>query len=143
LASRFSSNDRVRRHRLMLILCSLAIATSPMLTVLPDERVSVCGVKGLVLPATCMSREIFGTTCPGCGLTRSFVYIAHGEWSDSLRVNRIGWIVMALAFLQIPYRAHALWGSGRIVLGPVASKWFGMAVIAIIIGSWLIGLLVE
>jgi Protein of unknown function (DUF2752) len=125
----------------MLILCSLAIATAPLLTVLPDERVSVWCVKSLVLPPTCMSREIFGTTCPACGLTRSFVYIAHGEWSDSLRVNRIGWIVMALTVLQIPYRAHALWGSGRMVLGPVASKCFALTVIAVIVGSWLIGLL--
>lgn len=144
MSSQSSSSDRLRqRHRFMLILCSLAIGASPMLTVVSNERVAVRGVNRLVLPPSCPSREFFGTSCPGCGLTRSFVYLAHGEWDASLRVNRVGWILMAIAVLQIPYRAHALWGSGRMVWGPVVSWWFGMAIVALLIGSWLLRLVVE
>jgi hypothetical protein len=125
----------------MLIICALAIGASPLLKVLPDERVAVRGVDGLVLPPSCPARQIFGINCPGCGLTRSFVHLAHGEWQESLQVNRVGWILMLAAVLQIPYRAHAVWGSGKWVCGPVVSWWFSSTLIALLIGSWLLRLI--
>ena len=127
----------------MLLICCLALTVSPLLKVLPNERVAVRGVDSLVLPPSCPSREIFDVNCPGCGLTRSFVHIAHGDWESSLRVNRIGWLIMLMAFIQIPYRAHALWGSGRFVLGPATGNWFGLTLVTILIGSWVVGLLIA
>ena len=126
----------------MLLICCLVLAAAPLLKVLPNERVAVRGSDSLVLPPSCPSREIFDVNCPGCGLTRSFVYIAHGDWDSSLRVNRVGWLIMLMALFQIPYRAHALWGSGRLVLGPRAGRWFGLTLVVILIGSWVVGLLI-
>jgi hypothetical protein len=124
----------------MLVICCLILAAAPLLKVLPDERVAIRGTEAR-LPPSCPSKVIFHFDCPGCGLTRSFVHIAHGDWESSLRVNRVGWLIMLAASLQIPYRLHALYGSGRFVLGRSASSWFGIAVIVVLFGSWFIGLL--
>jgi hypothetical protein len=127
----------------MLLLACLILAASPLLTVLPDQRVAVRGMEGVVLPPTCQSREIFGINCPGCGLTRSFVYLAHGNWEESLRVHRIGWALMALAVLQVPYRLHAIYGSGRYALGSRAASGFAIVLVALLIANWLFGLIVR
>ena len=120
----------------------MILGAAPLLKVLPDERVALRGFQDVVLPPSCPSRTIFDVNCPGCGLTRSFVHIAHGDWQSSLRVHRIGWLIMLMAVLQIPYRAHALWGSGRFVLGSAAGNWFGFAITALLIGNWIFGWLI-
>jgi hypothetical protein len=56
------------------------------------------------LPETCMSRRIFGISCPGCGLTRSFVAMAHGEFDLAIKANLMGPVLFVLCWLQIPYR---------------------------------------
>jgi hypothetical protein len=38
----------------------------------------------------CWSRLLFGTLCPGCGLTRSFVALAAGSVAEAWRLNRMG-----------------------------------------------------
>jgi Protein of unknown function (DUF2752) len=130
------------RHRQMLIICALAVAAAPLLKVVPEERVAVRGVN-VVLPPSCPSRTIFNISCPGCGLTRSFVYFVRGEWEDSVRSNRVGWILMLAVALQIPYRLYALYGSGRYLLGARASWWFGLGLIAMLIGNWVVGIIAR
>ena len=123
----------------MLVLCALAIAAAPLLKVIPNERVAVRGIDA-VLPPSCPSRTIFNVSCPGCGLTRSFVYLIRADFEDSVRSNRVGWILMIAVALQIPYRLHALYGSGRFLVGRSASWWFGMGMIAMLIGNWIYGM---
>ena len=38
----------------------------------------------------CWSRLLFGTLCPGCGLTRSFVALAGGSLAEAWQLNRMG-----------------------------------------------------
>ena len=40
--------------------------------------------------SVCWSRLLFGTLCPGCGLTRSFVALAGGSLAEAWRLNRMG-----------------------------------------------------
>jgi hypothetical protein len=126
----------------MLIICAVVIAAAPILKVIPDERVAVRGVDA-VLPPSCPSRTILDISCPGCGLTRSFVFLARAEWDNSVRSNRVGWILMGVVVLQIPYRLHALYGSRRFLLGSSGSFWFGMALIAMLLGNWLYGIITR
>lgn len=128
-------------HRQMLVLCALALAASPLLEVRAAGRVGPRGLPGLVLPPTCLARQTLGVGCPGCGLTRSFVHLAHGDPAASFASHRLGWLLMALAALQIPYRLHALYGSGRFLLPAAAARWIGLGLIALLIGNWAVGLL--
>ncbi len=46
-------------------------------------------------PVVCPFRAITGLPCPGCGLTRSWVYAAHGWWRESFASNAFGMVVVA------------------------------------------------
>lgn len=56
----------------------------------------------LTLPETCTSRALLGFECPGCGLTRSFVLIAHGDWTTAWRLNWVSFFVFGYALMQLP-----------------------------------------
>jgi hypothetical protein len=43
----------------------------------------------------CIFKNLTNLPCPGCGLTRSCVYLAHGDLYDSLRMNPFGIIFFA------------------------------------------------
>lgn len=46
-------------------------------------------------PVICPFRALTGLPCPGCGLTRSWVYAAHGWWRESFAANAFGMVVVA------------------------------------------------
>ena len=46
-------------------------------------------------PVICPFRALTGLPCPGCGLTRSWVYAAHGWWQESFASNAFGLVVVA------------------------------------------------
>ena len=60
------------------------------------------------LPVACLTRTLFHMDCPGCGLTRSFVATAHGDFAQAFASHRLGPLLFALVFLQLPIRAYAL-----------------------------------
>jgi hypothetical protein len=47
-------------------------------------------------PVICPFRLVTGLPCPGCGLTRSWVYLVHGQWLDSVAANPFGAVLLAL-----------------------------------------------
>src|SRR5712671_4868428 len=75
-----------RRHVIMLLLACAVIVAAFGLQVLPDgDGVSIREVSVAKLPPLCVARPYLGVKCPGCGLTRSFVYLAHGDVWSSIR----------------------------------------------------------
>lgn len=129
---------RRQRHWSMLGIACFVIVMSFLLSMDSDEHVELAG---LSMPSLCPSQCLFHTQCPGCGLTRSFVYLAHGDWDGALRMHRIGWIMALAILLQIPYRIASLAMPGREVLGLTLPKVFGNVLIALLIGNWLYNLL--
>ena len=123
-------------HWPILILCSAAIALSFLLEVRQSEKVEVFGISGANLPPLCMSRLYFDIPCPGCGLTRSFVHLAHGRWQAAWATNRLGWLVFAAALLQIPYRLHALYNNGKEALPAWISGAVGIGLLFLLSISW-------
>jgi hypothetical protein len=126
----------MRRHREMLLISCAVLALALLFQVRADERVAVTGLPEYPLPPTCMSREWFGVRCPGCGLTRSFVHLAHGDWSAAWRSHRLGWLLMAALLLQFPYRIVAMARGGRSPLGTLLPKLFGYALITLLFANW-------
>ena len=61
-------------------------------------------------PVLCPFRAITGLPCPGCGLTRSWVYAAHGWWEQSIASNAFGLVlvaaVLALAVVVVARRVR-------------------------------------
>lgn len=136
--------SRWRRHREVLVVSVLVVILSFVFQVRTDQKVEVTGGVWTV-PELCLSRSLWGVSCPGCGLTRSFVRLAHGDFSGSVAVNRVGWLLALATVIQIPYRSVMLrWLSTRGLPEPVpelANVLFGWTLIVALIGSWIFGLL--
>lgn len=84
-----------------LVVVVLAFTLQPS-----DAEVSLFGWS---VPTTCTFRLLTGHGCPGCGLTRSFVYTAHGHLLDAFRMNVFGPVGFLVTAAQVPYRLHRLW----------------------------------
>jgi hypothetical protein len=125
----------------MLALAAVVVVLSFALDVVPPDRVALRGLHRWPLPQLCLSRAWFGLDCPGCGLTRSFIYLAHGRWSASLHVHRLGWLFAAAVVVQFPYRLLSLRRPDRPLLPRPWPRLLGLALITSLILNWLLGLL--
>jgi hypothetical protein len=45
-------------------------------------------------PLLCPFRRLTGLPCPFCGLTRSWVYLMHGDWVAALKANPFGYVTL-------------------------------------------------
>lgn len=54
------------------------------------------------LPGTplCLFKYHFGFDCPGCGLTRAFLFIPRGEWVKAVQLNGAS-LVLYLVFVMM------------------------------------------
>lgn len=118
-------------HRTMLALSLAVIVLAVVLSVRRDQRVEFGWLQGWPIPELCQSKALFGWDCPGCGLTRSFIHLAHGDIRASYEIHRLGWLLALLVVLQVPYRLWALRFPGGSPLG-ARIPW---------VGTWLIVLL--
>jgi hypothetical protein len=62
-------------------------------------------------PVLCPFRRITGVWCPGCGMTRAFGWLAHGDLHQSLRYHPLALLlliegVIGAAYLFYRRRAH-------------------------------------
>lgn len=110
---RYTPHDE---HLLILGLVLMALVGSFVLQ--PCQDLGLCLPVPVVdvqvkLPETCMSQRILGISCPGCGLTRSFVALAHGDPRTAYWFNPMGPVLFVVFVLQIPYRIIEYFGIWR------------------------------
>ena len=55
-----------------------------------------------VIPETCTLHTRFGVDCPGCGLTRSFIHLAHGNLRAAWSLNPVSLPLFIFVASQIP-----------------------------------------
>lgn len=126
-----------QRHLEMLAVAVGVMMLSVLLDVRADQRVFVRFFPTMVLPETCLSRSALGVPCPGCGLTRSIIYLAHGDLAASLQLHRLGWLMAAAILFQIPYRLYALRYGDVSPATLFAYRIFGQVLIALLLLNWL------
>ena len=102
------SRWRRKHHWHMLIICSTVVALSWFFRLDENLSVEVPLGDGWRMPPVCMSRTLFGIDCPGCGLTRSFVALAEGDYIQSYTLHRLGWLMAIAVLIQFPYRIYEL-----------------------------------
>jgi len=136
----FHYKIRRQRHLEMLVISLIVIALSWLLDVSAVGRVFLSGFPNWPVPETCLSRDFFGVDCPGCGLTRSYIYLIHGHWNSAWSMHRLGWLLFIVTVFQVPYRLIALHRGERELISPRVSRWIGSGIIALLIVNWLIGL---
>lgn len=57
---------------------------------------------------TCIVRILFNMPCPGCGMTRSWVYAAHGDLVTAFQYNLFGPVGLAVAVGIVGFVAYSL-----------------------------------
>ena len=130
---------RCRSHDLIILSVAVLVTiTASSLFIRDDEHVEFTFLRGWPFPELCTSRLLLGIECPGCGLTRSVICLAHGDWGRSVRYHRLGWLIAACVLLQFPYRTMTLrYPDFRRRIGPVALN-FGYALMTVLTGDWVI-----
>jgi len=94
------------------------------------------------LPELCSWKATTGIPCPGCGLTRSFVSLAHGRIAAAFAFHPIGPVLFFAVVFQLPFRAIQL---GRLRAGRPAVDWFWLnyvlvAIFAALPAQWVVRL---
>jgi hypothetical protein len=54
-------------------------------------------------------KRVTGLDCPGCGLTRCFISLAHGDAASAWNFNPAGVLLFGMLVAQIPYRLAQIW----------------------------------
>ena len=95
-------------HGLFFWMALAVIGVSFLLRSEGQESVFFPGAKQAI-PELCTSKRIFGLPCPGCGLTRAFVSISHGQFVRAWRFNPASFLLYPFIFVHIPWHAMQYW----------------------------------
>lgn len=96
-------------HVVMMAMCGGVLVLSMILSVQQETQV-VLPIIGQPLPELCMMKRMTnGAGCPGCGMTRSFISLGHGNLAAAWSYNPAGVWFFAIVLFQLPYRAVQLW----------------------------------
>ncbi|MFW6123645.1 MAG: DUF2752 domain-containing protein [Acidobacteriota bacterium] len=90
-------------HLIVLFVCLFIIGGAFILKP-PTKETPYLRLGPLPLPEICTFNNITNLPCPGCGLTRSMVALAHGQLKASLAHHRLGIVTFFYLLLQIIYR---------------------------------------
>ncbi len=135
----------IRFHASILGAALLILGASAALRVRGQRQV-VVPVVNQPLPGVCTFKRLTGYDCPGCGLTRSVISVAHGQWWNALVFNPAGFVFFALIAFQIPYRTYQLL---RIHRGKPTyhfaklDQWVVLGLVVVLLAQWLAKLTIQ
>ncbi len=97
-------------------------------------------------PGVCTFKRLVGIDCPGCGMTRSFVSLAHGQWAQAWRYNPVGFLFFPVVAFQIPYRIVQLTrihrGRRERSLAGI-DQWVLVVIAFALLAQWIVSLLKD
>src|SRR5262245_54007376 len=93
---------------------------------------------GYTIPSLCMFHNITGFDCPGCGITRSFIYALHGQWYISYLMHLWGIPLAAIVIFQVPYHLWRATGGGPFHVSARISRWIRIFVVISIVVPWIV-----
>lgn len=101
------THDRSRASQIAVLTVAIVILiAAAVLEVRGQTQVEIFGA---ALPELCLWRRFLGLSCPGCGMTRSFVSLAHGDLAGAWRFHIAGPALFTAVAFQIPYRGFKIW----------------------------------
>lgn len=130
-----------RRTHITFLSIMIICTTLPFFLRLPSSGSAKLSFLGLELPSACPTYSFFGFECPGCGLTRSFVSLAHGRFLESIGYHRLGLLLYVFCLSQVVFRIYAL----RRLRRPLPERllavqtWIAWALITLLIVNWTAG----
>lgn len=101
-----SARSGVRTGHAITLVLSIGVI---LLSVIITPSTGYLDLFGVTIPELCSWKILFGVECLGCGMTRSFVFIGHGDPRAAWEMNHLGPVLYAIVLFQIPYRGWLLW----------------------------------
>lgn len=96
-------------HLTIFTLC-LAVTVASVVLTPGDAAVSLFGWE---IPKLCLWSRVTGTSCMGCGLTRSFTYMGHGDLAMAFHYHKLGPPFWAFVVGLVPWHGVKLARSFR------------------------------
>ncbi len=124
------------------VLCfSAAILTAAIVLNIGASQHVVAPLYG-EMPSMCAWKKAFNIDCPGCGLTRSFVALGHGDVVEAWMYNPAGLLMFAIVLYQLPFRGRQLWalwhGRPDYRHGPWTLQFTIWGVVLALIAQWVV-----
>jgi hypothetical protein len=90
------------------------------------------------LPSLCGFKFITGLPCLACGMTRSWVHLAHGRLADSLGMSPLGTVLASLTVVGLIYGVARKAGlpAVRLEMSSRTSFVLRMGVILVVLLNW-------
>ncbi len=131
----------LRQQWLFFWLAVTVLVASLLLHLGPEGQVQTPLLR-VALPNSCAFRRLSGYDCPGCGLTRSFVSVAHGDWRNALRYNPAGPLWFGVMLAQIPYRGWQIrrLRGGKPAVAWRAANWLVWLAVGVLFVQWIFGM---
>ena len=85
----------------------------------------------------CWSRFIFHVSCPGCGVTRSMIAFAHGNFRESFLFHPAGHLIFIYLILVLFQRGSSLFGLPE-YLGVIRRTSFGTVILSLAVTGWVV-----
>lgn len=127
----FRSNAEFRvEGRRDLAIAGSALACLAAAVVMPQSAIE----DG---PVVCPFRLATGLPCPGCGLARSWVALAHGDIETAFDRHRFGPLLFALSVAAVVAVGLRLIGGARpLNLGALAGSRVGLGIATVWCATW-------
>jgi hypothetical protein len=129
-------------HVVLLLVCAGVVSLSVVLSV-RDRTQVLLPVLSTPLPELCLAKRMSGVGCPGCGMTRCFISLGHGDLAAAWSYNPAGVWFFAVVLFQVPYRALQLWRIRR-GLPELRTGWLAQVSLGILavgmVSQWLLKL---
>ena len=132
-------------HWIFLGLSTMVVLFAVLLQVRGEEQVIIPGI-GVPLPGACTFKQYVGADCPGCGLTRCFVSMGHGQLERAWHFNPVGIVFFMVVASQIPFRSIQIWRLKR-GIAEIRLGWWGystmMLILAALIAQWIVRMIIS
>lgn len=130
-----------RKFHLVWIGLAGGVLLLSMVMELRDSRQVNIPFTQLPLPELCSFRRMTGMDCAGCGMTRCFIALGHGDFPRAWNFNPAGILLYGIVLFQLPFRAWQLWrirrGLPEVQLGKYG--YGAMIVFAVLmVAQWVI-----
>lgn len=97
-----------RFHVVWLCLAAGVVLLSTLMQIRNSQQVTV-PLTQIPLPELCSFRRMTGMDCAGCGMTRCFISLGHGDVLGAWNYNPAGILLYGIVLFQIPFRGWQLW----------------------------------
>jgi hypothetical protein len=98
----------VKFHLVWLCLAGGVVALSRLMQIQNSQQVTIPFTQ-IPLPELCSFRRMTGMECAGCGMTRCFISLGHGDVPGAWNYNPSGILLYGIVLFQIPFRGWQLW----------------------------------